>query len=125
MNDKPLENDQFEACKLIVNTKHPDHRLFASMAKWSYSDYLLSRWKMKTREKAGGLLLVCSIDFNHKVVSVSDECVVETDADNGKEEATDCYGNEEYHCRHNEADPVLDESYLEEFEDLCTSTSPS
>ena len=123
MNDKPLTEKDFEASKLIVNAKYSDHLFLKLFTKWSYSDYLMSRWKMKKRVADGGLMLVCATNFNHGVYSISDECVVETDADNGKIEATDSYGDEVYRCRHDEDDPVLDETYIEQFEELCTTMS--
>lgn len=125
MNEKPLDEKDFEACKMIVNAKYPDNTNYYPFAKWSYADYLMSRWKMKRRDEAGGLMLVCSVNFNHKVISTSDECVVDIDADDGKTEATDCYGDETYTCKHNESDLVMDEGMLDEFEALCTSSVPS
>jgi hypothetical protein len=125
MNEKPLDEKDFEACKMIVNAKHADDQQLYPFAKWTYSEYLISRWKMKKRDEAGGLMLICSVNFNHKVISVTDECVVETDADDGKVEATDCYGDEVYHCKHNDKDLVMDDTMLDEFEALCRYASQS
>lgn len=65
MEEMPLTSKEFEQAKLIVNTKYTDDIAMEVISKWTYEQYLLSRWHAKKCVK--GDRNVCAIDPTHPV----------------------------------------------------------
>ena len=97
IDNKPFTPEEFEACKLIVRTKHTDDESMMAIASWSYPQYLLSRWTIK--KSGSNWPGVCSVDPDHTVTIYWNSSKVTEDAKSGDILETSCEGDGDTECK--------------------------